>query len=106
MPTLPPQPTEPFVLLAQQLVPQVQAAFMSRFDRAIDVGVTKIEDPESPHGFTVNFEFRMNKPGLLPTALEREFFNGFVTGYQAATQISVEILMTTTADQVKREGIG
>lgn len=76
-----PETTNPMAAIAQEAVPSVQAAFVKRFDKPIDVTVHKIVDPETNEP-AIEFRFTPARPGLLSTAIERAYFDGFMAGYQ------------------------
>lgn len=90
-----PETTNPLVAAAQEAVPSVQAAFMKRFDKPIDVSVHKFVDPETNEP-AIEFRFTPAKSGLLPTAIERAWFDGFMAGYQRCHFVVVDLF--TVAD--------
>lgn len=90
-----PETTNPMIAVAQEAVASVQAAFLKRFGHAIDVTVHRIVDPETNKP-AVEFRFTPSKPGLLPTAIERAFFDGFMAGYQRCHFVVVDLF---TVDQ-------
>ncbi len=90
-----PETTNPLIAATQEAVPSVQSAFAKRFGHAIDVSVHKIMDPETNEP-AIEFRFTPAKPGLLPTAIERAWFDGFMAGYQRCHFVVVDLF--TVAD--------
>jgi hypothetical protein len=87
-----PETTNPMVAVAQGAVASVQAAFLKRFDKSIDVTVHKFVDPAT-HKPAIEFRFSPTKPGLLPTAIEKAFFDGFMAGYQQCHHVVCNMFM-------------
>lgn len=89
--------TEPTIWheLAKLLFPMTQRAFLQRFGKEITCQVRMADDGSN----RPQFGFQLNKPGLLPTALEREWFGGFVAGYRAAVDLGMDIC-TPQAEEV------
>jgi hypothetical protein len=85
-----PQTTNPLIAATQEAVPSVQAAFLKRFDKSIDVSVHKVMNPETNEP-AIEFRFIPAKPGLLPTATERAWFDGFMAGYQRCHFVVVDL---------------
>jgi hypothetical protein len=61
--------------------PIVERAFLAQFGKTIEFYV-EARDTEGG-GRVAIFKFRMSRPGLLPTAIERQWFDGFVSGFKA-----------------------
>jgi len=95
MSTLPETTPTVWHQLATLLTPMLERAFAVRWDKAIAVKVRPIEGQPN----CVLFGFALAKPGLLPTAIERDWFNGYVAGYQAAVNLGMSIATPEGTEQ-------
>ena len=75
--------------LARVLGPMAARAFMAKFEKPITVHAREAGAGSG----RAQFGFQLAKPGLLPTALERDWFSGFVAGYQAAVTLGMSLTM-------------
>jgi hypothetical protein len=64
-----------------RIVPIVERAFLAQFGKTIECYVEAKETEDL--GRVALFKFRLSRPGLLPTAIERQWFEGFVSGFKA-----------------------
>lgn len=76
-----PETENPMMALAQEAVPSLQAAFAARFDKPIDIAVHKVTDPATGEP-KIEFRFTPSRPGLLPTAIEKAWFEAYMAGFQ------------------------
>lgn len=79
-----------FTVLANEIGRGVAHAFRERFGRDIAVAVQLVPDPATGKP-RPRYSFRLDKPGLLPNATERTFFDGAIAGYRAAVNIMMEV---------------
>lgn len=63
--------------IVETLITTAERTFLARFGKPIEV-TAKMKDGAP------DVSFQMVKPGLLPTAVERAFFEGVVHGYREA----------------------
>jgi hypothetical protein len=71
--------------MARAIKEQAEANFLDRFGKPITVRDEVVQDPgERPR---VVFTFTLDRPGLLPTALERHWFDGFIDGYRCCSNV-------------------
>lgn len=82
------QPTV-FEQAASLLDENIAANFERKFGKAIVVGHDVDTSGERPRTI---FNFRMVKPGLLPTSLERDWFQGFCQGYKCGIAVLMGLL--------------
>ncbi|HMS20026.1 hypothetical protein [uncultured Sphingorhabdus sp.] len=87
-----PETTNPLMALAQEAVPSVQAAFAARFEKPIDVSVHQVTN-EATGERKVEFRFTPSRPGLLPTAIERAWFDAFMAGFQRCHECACEMFV-------------
>jgi hypothetical protein len=78
---IPAVPMTPMRSLIIGIGPAVQQAFYETFGQPIAV----FAGP-SPDG--VVYRFEMDKPGLLPTKIEREWFDGYISGWRASASLA------------------
>lgn len=83
--------------LAKLLFPMTQRAFLQKFGKEITCQVRMAEDGSG----RPQFGFQLDKPGLLPTAIEREWFGGFVAGYRAAVDLGLEIFIPAAEEETQ-----
>lgn len=69
---------------AEHMEAIVQGAMMARFGKAITLRVDR-DDTGAPL-----ISFTLAKPGLLPTAIERAYFDGLIAGFRSAVGVLVE----------------
>lgn len=85
----PPAPTPPDPLTAamREIGPAAMRWFLDVHGRSILVDAKPVDLPTG--GRTVVFSFRLAKPGLIPTAIERRTFDAFIAGYRSAINIAL-----------------
>lgn len=94
----PAAPPSPWTQLIRTLVPQTMDAFEARFGREIHIDVTVGRNAEGAP--TPVFKMAMAKPGLLPTAIERAWFEAYVAGYRQCCNIVLDMFDATANGQV------
>lgn len=92
MTDMPPAIPSPLHEAASQIGRQAAANFRKKFGHGIIVEASRVELPGG--GSDMAFRFRAEKPGLLPTALERDWFQGFIAGYRTACNVLTFLLDT------------
>jgi hypothetical protein len=78
--TVPPSPPAPWVQLARMMPEMAMEAFAEKFGKDIHVDM-KVQTDAAGNRAPV-FSFTHATPGLLPTAIEREWFAGYVLGFR------------------------
>ena len=79
--------TEAFRIMVRAMGEYVCEAFEAKFERRIILNPIPKQD-ENGNAY-LDFAFCHVKPGLLPTAIEKEWFQGFIAGYKTATNIGM-----------------
>lgn len=92
-----PPPPSPWVELARALPQMVMEAFADKFGRDIHVDVKVKYDAAGNR--TPVFSMAMAKPGLLPTAIERAWFDAYVLGYRQCCNNVLDMLNAPTNAQ-------
>lgn len=93
----PPPPPSPWVELARALPQTVMEAFAEKFGHDIHVDVKVKYDAAGNR--TPVFSFVMAKPGLLPTAIERAWFDAYVLGYRQCCNTVLDMFDAATNAQ-------
>lgn len=75
----------PLLDMARAIKKQAEANFLARFGKPITVHDKIVEDPGARPRIT--FTFTLDRPGLLPTALEKHWFDGFIEGYRCCSSV-------------------
>lgn len=88
----------PWVALAREMPEHVMDAFAEKFGRDIHVDM-KVKYDAAGNRVPV-FTFVMAKPGLLPTAIERAWFDAYVLGYRQCCNRVLDMLDAASAGQV------
>lgn len=88
----------PWVELIRSLVPCAKQDFEAKFAKPITIDV-KVEQT-ADGGRTPVFSFAFVKPGLLPTALERQWFDAYVAGFRRCCNNVLEMLDAAASGQV------
>lgn len=83
-------PPSPWEQLVRSLIPQTEAAFLAEFKHPIRVDMRVRRSPEGRPVPT--FHMAMAKTGLLPTAIERTWFEAYVSGYRQCCNIVLDLL--------------
>ncbi len=92
---LPHQPN-PLREMAMAIREQAETSFLARFGKPITVRDEMVQVPgERPH---VVFKFTLDRGGLLPTAPERHWFEGFIDGYRRCSSVIRFLLEPGTGD--------
>lgn len=92
-----PAPPSPWVELIRALPEMTMEAFATKFGRDIHVDVKVKYDAAG--GRTPVFSFVMAQPGLLPLPAEREWFDGYVSGYRQCCNSVLDMLDAGTNEQ-------
>lgn len=89
-------PPNPLREMAMAIREQAEANFLDRFGKPITVRDEILQVPgERPR---VVFKFTLDRPGLLPTALEKHWFEGFIDGYRCCSSVIRFLLEPGTDD--------
>lgn len=91
-------PPSPWVALVRALPEMAEMAFAEKFDKAITVDMKIARDIEGRP--TPTFSFTLAKPGLLPTAIERAWFDGYVSGYRKSCNMVLDMFDAASNAQV------
>lgn len=85
----PAQPPSPWIGLIRALPEMTMEAFAEKFGHDIHIDMKVKYDAVSNR--TPVFTFVMAKPGLLPTAIERAWFDAYVLGYRQCCNIVLDM---------------
>lgn len=77
--------SDPLRVAAREIEAQAQANFEAKFGYPIAVKTEILEDEAGKSH--VAFSFTLAKPGMLPTKIEREWFDGFIVGYRCCCSV-------------------
>ena len=89
-PSQPAAPPSPWVELVRAMPQMAMEAFAAKFGKDIHVDMKVQTDTESGRKSPV-FSFVHAKPGLLPTPIEREWFDGYVLGFRQCCNMVLDM---------------